>query len=301
MSATDRTNPPDPRLEAWRPDLADVALVGRVASQRFVEPRPMQVRAARAHVYRHPSSDGPLETEALHGEVVHVLELAHGWAWCQMARDRHVGWLSAAALRREIVSPTHRIAALATPVLARADVKSPLWYTLSLGCEVCVAEIEGRFARLETGGWVTRPHLAPLDSPEPDPVAVAERFLGVPYVWGGRTSAGVDCSGLVQLALMAAGAACPRDSDMQEAMLGVPLDIDVAGIGRSRDSAVALQRGDLVFWPGHVGMLTASDTLLHANAHHMSVTREPLAEAIARTAAAGGEVRSVVRPAVTEA
>jgi cell wall-associated NlpC family hydrolase len=132
-------------------------------------------------------------------------------------------------------------------------------------------------------GFLPASHLAPLDHRETDFVAVAERFLGTPYLWGGKTNYGLDCSGLVQLALTACGIRCPRDSDMQERALGALVDMK------------NLRRGDLVFWKGHVAIVRDPKTFLHANAFHMAVAVEPIAEAIARIAGAGSEVTSVKR------
>jgi cell wall-associated NlpC family hydrolase len=132
-------------------------------------------------------------------------------------------------------------------------------------------------------GYLPARHLAPLDRVEPDFVAVAERFLGTPYLWGGKTNNGVDCSGLVQVALAACGMPCPRDSDMQERALGAPVAL--------ADS----RRGDLLFWKGHVAIVRDAATLLHANAFHMMVAVEPIAEALARIEAAGSPVTSVKR------
>ncbi|MGX5736248.1 C40 family peptidase [Bosea thiooxidans] len=262
---------PDRRITAFRPDLAARHLAGLVAAARFADPQPMRVVAPSAPLRREPRPDAPLDTEALAGELVQVYEREEGWAWVQLAGDGYVGYLPDDALRPDQPQPTHRIAALRTFVYPGASIKLPPLAALSLGAGVAVVETRGDFAVLADGGHVFAGHLAPIDNHESDFVAVAERFLGVPYLWGGKTSLGLDCSGLTQLALAAAGIAAPRDSDMQEAGLGsaVPFDEDLSG----------LKRGDLVFWKGHVGILTDPNTLLHANGNTMSVHREPLREA----------------------
>lgn len=261
----------DRRITAYRPDLAASHLRGQVEARAFAEPQAMRVVAPSAPVRREPRPDAPLDTEALCGELVQVYERHEGWAWGQLAGDGYVGYLPDEALRLEAGAPTHRVAALRTFLYPGPSIKLPPLAALSLGAEVTVVEMAGDFAVLADGGHLFRRHLVPLDRTQPDFVAVAERFLGVPYLWGGKTSLGLDCSGLTQLALGAAGIAAPRDSDQIEASIGQPVPFD--------DSLDGLRRGDLVFWKGHVGILTDPDTLLHANGYTMDVHREPLREA----------------------
>jgi cell wall-associated NlpC family hydrolase len=261
----------DRRIHAFRPDLAARALQGRVEAARFADPQPMRVAVPCAPLRHEPRADAALDTEALAGEMVQVYEREEGWAWGQLAGDGYVGYLPDDALRPDEGAPTHRVAALRTFIYPGASIKLPPLAALSLGAGVTVADGKDDFAILADGGHVFAAHLAPFDRHEPDFVAVAERFLGVPYLWGGKTSLGLDCSGLAQLCLAAAGIAAPRDSDMMEAGLGraVALGEDLSG----------LRRGDLVFWKGHVGLLTDPETLLHASGHVMSVCREPLRQA----------------------
>ncbi|SIQ97224.1 NlpC/P60 family protein [Bosea sp. TND4EK4] len=261
----------DRRITVFRSDLAASHLRGQVEAGAFAEPQPMRVVASSAPVRREPRPDAPLDTEALRGELVQVYERHEGWAWAQLAGDGYVGYLPDDALRAEASAPTHRVAALRTFLYPGPSIKLAPLAALSLGASVTVVAQTGDFAVLADGGHIFLRHLAPLDRLEPDFVAVAERFLGVPYLWGGKTSLGLDCSGLTQLALAAAGIAAPRDSDQLEALVGQPVRFDEALDG--------LRRGDLVFWKGHVGILTDPDTLLHANGYTMDVHREPLREA----------------------
>ncbi len=277
----------DRRRHAYRSDLADVMLQGRVDAARFTEGEMRTVVASVAPIRREPRFDAALDSEALRGECVKVFdETAEGWAWVQLAEDGYVGYLPADALGRPGPAPTHRVAALASFVFPEPDMKRPPLERLTFGARVAVIDESGCYAQIETGGFVWARHLSPLGTHERDFVTVAERFLGVPYLWGGRSSLGIDCSGLVQVSLAAAGIAAPRDSDMQEAELGQ----EVGDWGTS-----GLERGDLVFWKGHVGIMRDGATLLHANAHHMAVAAEPFAEARARIDAAGCEVRRVRR------
>jgi hypothetical protein len=259
---------PDRRITPYRPDLAASHLRGQVEAQRFAEPQPMRVVAPSAPLRREPRPDAPLDTEALCGERVQAYERHEGWAWVQLEADGYVGYLPDDALRVDPPAPTHRVCALRSFVYPGPSMKLPPLAALSLGAGVAVVGAAGEFLVLADGGHVFARHLAPLGDVEPDFVAVAERFLHVPYLWGGKTSLGLDCSGLTQLALAAAGIASPRDSDMLEAALGTALRVD--------GDLSGLARGDLVFWKGHVGILTDPDTLLHATAWSMTVMREPL-------------------------
>lgn len=268
---------PDRRLTPARPDLAAEHLRGTIEAPRYAPGRAMRVIEATAALRRAPAPDAPLDTEALHGETVTIYEFTdEGWAWGQLDHDGYVGWMPSSALIDAPVAPTHRVATLRTFLYPGPSIKLPPVAALSLGSRVAVERMQGDFAVTPHGAIFAR-HLVPIGEIEPDFVAVAERFVGVPYLWGGRTSLGLDCSGLAQVSLGAAGIAAPRDSDMQEHALGRPLPPDAA-----------LRRGDLVFWKGHVGIMRDAVTLLHANGHFMLVTSEPLAEAVARIEAKGG-------------
>ncbi len=208
---------PDRRLHAYRNDLAAEALRGLVEAERYVKGESRQVGVAALPLRREPRFDATLDTEALLGEIVTVYDESEGWAWVQCSRDDYVGYMPSDGLRRKIVEPTHRIAALRTYVYPEPDGKTPPLSLLSLNALVSVTETEGRFLALAGGGYVFAGHVVPIGETAPDFVAVAESFLGAPYLWGGRTSVGLDCSGLVQLSLEATGYASPRDADMQAA------------------------------------------------------------------------------------
>jgi len=262
------------RLVPARPDLAAAHLAGSVEAARFVPGEPRRVAVDVLDLTMAPDRAAGLATQLLHGEPFTVYEVTpDGLAWGQSGRDGYVGYVEAAALGPDFSGGT-MVTALWSHLYTGPAVKARVHAGLPLGAEVAVAAVEGGFARLEDGYFVPARHLAPLAG---DHVDHALRFVGVPYLWGGRSARGIDCSGLVQVALMAAGIAVPRDSDMQAALAGVPLE-----------EGAPLQRGDLIFWDGHVGLLRDPETLVHANAHHMAVAVEPFGPAVARILAAGG-------------
>ncbi len=279
--------PLDQRRHVFRRDLAAKNLYGKVSAARYVEGYPAQVVRAAVPLRSQPSSSNGFATEALFGETVTVYEEREGWAWVQLTRDRYVGYVPADTLSQEIVAPTHRVRALGTFVYPSPEIKSPPLMHLSLNAEICVVESDQQFCALQGGGFVVSRHVVERDRYARDFVEIAERFIGTPYLWGGRTRIGLDCSGLVQVSLEAAGIAAPRDTDMQEAELGVEVP--------RTEIEEGLQRGDLVFWKGHVAIMVDSVTMVHANAHHMTVAVETLPEAAARIAKSGSEIRSIKR------
>lgn len=288
MAARDLA-PLDPRLTPARPDLAAAHLRGQVEAERFVTGLARRVVAPSAPLRRRPAPDGPLDTEALMGEPVTVYDEAGGYAWVQLGQDGYVGYLPSSVLGEPGPEPTHRVAALRTFVYPGPSLKLPPTSFISLGAGVAAAGApEAGYRPVATGGFVWDAHLAPAESREPEFVAVAERLLGAPYLWGGKTSLGLDCSGLVQLALGAAGIAAPRDSDQQERALGRLLQRGAADLS-------GLLRGDLVFWAGHVGIMLDPSRLLHANGHHMQVAIEPLQAAESRIRGAGAGPITAVR------
>lgn len=273
----------DARITPARGDLAASSLRGKVDAKLYVDGTASGLGVGRTGLRAGPSSTSGMASEVLFGEIVTVYERRDGWAWVQCALDDYVGYVREDVLV-EPMKPTHRVIATSTPLLPAPDVKRPVLDLLPMNAQIHVAGHEGRFARTASRGFVFADHLVPLDDRKKDWVAIAERFLGAPYIWGGKTYGGLDCSGLVQTALQTAGIACPRDSDMQEKALGHAVE------DLSRP-----QRGDLVFWKGHVGIMLDGARMLHANAYTMNVTVERLSEAIMRIAKSGSEVTSLRR------
>jgi cell wall-associated NlpC family hydrolase len=277
----------DPRLTPARPDLAAKYLEGKVKAARFVAGAEFEIAAALAPLREAPAPDAMLLTQALKGERVTIYDRnGEGFAWGQLNSDGYVGWLPDAALTKPGAAPTHKVTALRTFAFPAASIKLPPVETLSMGASVTVARNDGAFAVTREGWYLPHRHIGGVEAMEDDFVAVAERFVGTPYLWGGKSSLGIDCSGLVQISLNAAGIGCPRDSDMQQDGLGREL---------GRAEANQLQRGDLIFWNGHVAIARDASTIVHANVHHMATAVENTRDAIARIKAAGSEVMAIKR------
>jgi cell wall-associated NlpC family hydrolase len=277
----------DPRLTPARPDLAAKYLEGKVTAARFVAGEEFEIADALAPLREAPAPNALLHTQALKGERVTIYDRnGEGFAWGQLNSDGYVGWLPDAALAKPAAAPTHKVTALRTFAFPAASIKLPPVETLSLGASVTVQRDDGAFAVTREGWYLPRRHIGSLEAMEDDFVAVAERFVGTPYLWGGKSSLGIDCSGLVQISLNAAGTGCPRDTDMQQ-----------DGLGRVLSAAEMnhLQRGDLIFWNGHVAIARDATTIVHANAHHMATVVENTRDAIARIKAAGSDVSAIKR------
>lgn len=264
----------DPRITPWRDGIAAQSLDGVLAAEVYLDIRKLACVAPAAALRTAPSSKAEQVDQLLFGERFEVLEEEGAWLFGQACRDGYVGFVEAASLRPPSARPTHRVSALRTYAFADPSIKARASGPYSLNALVVVEAEEGKLAMAQGAGWMTAAHLAPIGVFEDDWAAVAERFVGTPYLWGGRESLGLDCSGLVQQALFACGRACPRDTDQQQ-MLGI--EIEAADFGR----------GDLVFWKGHVALGIGEGLIVHANGHHMATVVEPLTDAIARITVTG--------------
>lgn len=258
----------DNRVHAARGDLADISLAGVLFSAHYARAVELTCVAPGAAILTAPSASAEAVSELLRGESFHALDVMTDWAWGFCGHDGYVGYIRREALDVK-ETPSHRIEINSAPLFSAADIKAPIADYWPLGARFA-GQADGNF--IASGEGFIHGRHAVLDSQvETDWVAVAERYLGQPYVWGGRGHRGIDCSGLVQVALGQCGMAVPRDTDLQCEGIGMPIE-----------AGATLRRGDLVFFPGHVGIMTDATHMLHANAHWMAVVVEPLADVVAR-------------------
>ncbi|CAN5249998.1 C40 family peptidase [soil metagenome] len=258
----------DKRVHAARGDLADVSLAGVLFSAHYARAIEMSCVVAGAMVHEAGAAASVCVTQLLRGESFHVLDVTAEWAWGFCGHDGYVGYVRREALdKREILD--HRVTALSAPVFAAPDIKSHILDFWPAGARFAGLREDDFLTCAE--GYVHHRHASPLDRLQSDWVAIAEEYLGQPYVWGGRGYGGLDCSGLVQVALGRCGMPIPRDTDLQR-----------EGIGNPIAEGDMLRRGDLVFFPGHVGIMADGERLLHANAFWMATVIEPMADVVAR-------------------
>lgn len=271
-------------MTAARADLADKRLEGLVDADRFVDGKSARISVPVLDICRFASPESPVETQALMGDSVRVFEeTPEGWAWIQLDCDQYVGYVSSDALSYSSADPTHRVTAFTTFLYEGPDLKTTKRNILPCDAKIALGRSQETRHTLywqcqDSGLWIVDQHIEPITAPKRDDfVAEAERYLNVPYLWAGTSAFGVDCSGIIQRALFSTGGFSFRDTDMQEKTLGE----EIATGGELPDD---LQRGDILFWPGHTGIMTNETELLHANGHTMTVAKEPVYEAIERIA-----------------
>ncbi len=290
---------PDPRITPYRDGLAAAHLKNRVKADNYIDAVRHQVMMPVVPLHKAPSSASMMDTQLILGASFDIYDIHNGWAWGQEVQgggSKHsagyVGYVPNMALARSARSPTHRIKTIRAPVFLKPDLKTAIRTSLPLNAKVFVDGTDGDYLHIPNMGYVHCNHIAPLEiatkANRRDFVKIAELHVGLPYIWGGISPDGIDCSGLVQTALRSVGEGvgkeAPRDTDMQEAALGTNLPKDAT-----------LKRGDLVFWQGHVGIMRDATELLHANAYHMLVASEPLKDAVTRIEKSAGPISSVKR------
>ncbi|MEX3011057.1 NlpC/P60 family protein [Hoeflea sp. TYP-13] len=282
----------DKKLNAYRPDLADAALKGQVEAKRYVTGRRRQVVTPVLDLRDGPNDKAGVDTQALLGETVTVFDEDSGWSWIQLEADNYVGYARSDGLGDVQAPATHIVTVPRTFIYSSSDLRSPVRLACSIGSRLALTGSQTtrgtEYLLLEDGTAVIARHVAPITHRFLDYVDVAAAFLQTPYLWGGRSGFGVDCSGLVQLCMELCGHNVPRDTYMQEAGLGEPIEPDA--------KYANLERGDLVFWKGHVAIVEEPQTALHASGHTMQVVREPLYQAIERIERLYGSPTSVRKP-----
>ncbi len=277
----------DLRIHAIRDDIVDKSLADYASGQRLVEPKAAVIKGEVVAVRSKPQHEASLDTQALSGEAIHVFDEVAGWSWAQLKRDGYVGYILSDSISYDVFEPDHFVRTLSTFVYPEPDIKVPPLYALPMNAAIKVINRPGKFVEISSGGFVYASHVSEKQDLHRDFVSVAEMYVGTPYLWGGRSSRGIDCSGLVQMSMMATGRDVPRDSDMQEKQVGTLIGQDI--------SDCELKRGDLLFWKGHVGVMINSDMLLHANGYHMLTVIESVRGAVQRIADMYGHVTSIKR------
>ncbi|EJF75455.1 C40 family peptidase [Bartonella alsatica] len=267
----------DPRLYAFRDDLADKRLETEVTAQCFVQGEKKRVNIPVAGLFKENNKKSEMQTECLFGEELLVFEQGKTMSWVQSLKDGYVGYIDTTVLCTSTVKQTHIVSVPRTFQYFQADLHGPMEYPLSMGSKVSVVdEIEVRgtmYSILEEGKAIITNHLSPIGRVYEDYVTVAEMFIRTPYLWGGVSGFGIDCSGLLQLSMIMTDQMVLRDTDMQQKTIGNQLtDND------------KLQRGDLIFWKGHVAIMVDDENIIHANGFSMDVTIEPLEKTIMRIA-----------------
>ena len=279
----------DPRITPARPDLAADWLRDQVKADRYAAGAPRTVIRDGAPLRFSPDRTAGLESQLIYGEVFQVYEDRDGWCWGQNLTDDYVGYVPSVDLAAGLPAPDHQVAALHCHLYTEPDLKRPTAGIISMSARVKIVDIEGKFCRIASGHWLHSRHLVSLDYNTQDLIGTALKFIGVPYLWGGRTAQGLDCSSLVQLALAMAAIPAPRDTDMQEANLGTPVAMDDPG------DFSRVEEGDLVFFPGHVGLFVGDWRFLHANAFDMQVSLHGFSDVLDRADSENAGVTSIRR------
>lgn len=278
----------DLRITPFRRGIAAAHLKGVVEAQTYNEGKTVQIVVPELAIRSEPMITSGMESQALKGQIATCYGEENGFSLIQMQDDEYVGWVITQGISEKFTSTTHKITALKTYIYSDESIKSLPLAALTQGTSITIAHVGEKFSRLFDGSYVFTPHIAPISAHATDWVQSALLYLNCPYLWGGKTSSGLDCSALVQLALATQGIKAPRDSDQQEAALGQEVAIQSGHMPK-------VQKGDLLFWKGHVAICLDENTILHANAHHMSVQKEPLLEALKRIDASGTALKSIKR------
>ncbi|AEI37360.1 MAG: NlpC/P60 family protein [Zymomonas mobilis subsp. pomaceae] len=270
---TEKSSSFDPRINAFKDGLADIALAGKIFSSHYAKPIIRYCHNKATFLQKEAREDSQSVSQLLPGEAFAIVEIMNGWAWGYSLHDHYVGYLPLQSLILPPPrSPSYIVTALQTPVFSAADIKSQPTFFWSIGCRFSGEPIDDFI--VTEAGYIHKRHACLSEDLEKnfrDPAGIAEKLVGLPYLWGGRGWGGIDCSGLIQVSLMMTGRSVPRDSDMQQAVLGKEIAPEIP-----------LLRGDCIFFSGHVGMMLDEERIIHANGFWMAVTIENLSDVVAR-------------------
>ena len=272
----------DTRITPIRRDLASTAYKAIVKRKKYVTAKLATVKSAFTPLYSNKGSK--LSTQLLYGEECDVFETKNGWSWIQSRRDNYVGYTPTINLTRKIYKPNSKVISLRTVIYTKPDIKSVTKGYLSFNSLVEVIKIKGKYSLIKNLGWCPSLDLVKIKSSKFNHIDLSKQYLDTPYLWGGRDSMGIDCSGLVQNLHQINNRPFPRDTDMQEMFVTNEVKYE-------KD----LKAGDLVFWKGHVAMMIDNSNIIHANAFHMKTAIEPLSTAKKRILKSNGKIKKLGR------
>ena len=272
----------DTRITPIRRDLASTAYKAIVKRKKYVTAKLATVKSAFTPLYSNKGSK--LSTQLLYGEECDVFETKNGWSWIQSRRDNYVGYTPTINLTRKIYKPNSKVISLRTVIYTKPDIKSVTKGYLSFNSLVEVIKIKGKYSLIKNLGWCPSLDLVKIKSSKFNHIDLSKQYLDTPYLWGGRDSMGIDCSGLIQNLHQINNRPFPRDTDMQEIFVTNEVKYE-------KD----LKAGDLVFWKGHVAMMIDNSNIIHANAFHMKTAIEPLSTAKKRILKSNGKIKKLGR------